>query len=108
VHSRSPRLVPPACKCHPDDAPCVAQTTDGDGPASHAEEGVNAGLTGITTTTSSHPLPRNREVTDNHGDQLTYDQVWEKARVAMEHAFHRSGCSWIVSVAEGAPPLQGR
>ena len=30
----------------------------------------------------------NEEVTDNHGDQLTYAEVWEKARDAMERAFN--------------------
>jgi hypothetical protein len=48
------------------------------------------------------------EVTDNHGDQLTYDQVWERSREAMERAFNRSAGSWFASGAEGALPLVGQ
>ena len=47
-------------------------------------------------------------MTDNHGDQQTYDQVWERSREAMERAFHRSPAPWFASGAEGAPTLRGQ
>ena len=47
-------------------------------------------------------------MTDNHGDQLTYDQVWEQSRKAMERAFNRPAGSWFASGAEGALPLRGQ